>query len=358
MISLDSFNKDQILQSTSEFSKADPSIVELVIYAFYLVEQLSLNGLNFVFKGGTSLLLFFNPPFRFSTDVDIVTQEKRAKIENILDEICKAKVFSRWSLDERRSYKEGIPKAHYKFSFYSQLEDKEREILLDILFEENVYPAIVPMDVTLPYITTNGELVKINVPPPDALLGDKLTAFAPGTIGIQFNSNKGRDIIKQAFDIGCLFTELKDIKHVQIAFQNISLKEIEYRSLNIEFADIAKDVLSTSLLIARIFLNKKYEEDEKAVQEIKAALIRFRPFTTSKRPYTIDSLLLDASIASYLTAIIAKDNIGSFQKFDKKSMDLYEYTFSEPDIRYVNRLTRMPNGSLYYLWSAYKILYY
>ena len=49
-------------------------------------------------------------------------------------------------LDEKRSYKDGIPKAHYNFFFNSNFPNKdkegnlisnpEREILLDIIFSE------------------------------------------------------------------------------------------------------------------------------------------------------------------------------------------------------------------------------
>ena len=56
-------------------------------------------------------------------------------------------------LDERRSYKEGVPKAHYIFTFKSNVtakneagdvvENPEREILLDVLFADSHYPIIV-----------------------------------------------------------------------------------------------------------------------------------------------------------------------------------------------------------------------
>jgi len=59
MILLDTFKKDEILKSTRSFEKGDPSIVELVVHAFYLLEQLSVNKLDFVFKGGTALMLYF-----------------------------------------------------------------------------------------------------------------------------------------------------------------------------------------------------------------------------------------------------------------------------------------------------------
>ena len=52
--------------------RGDPKLVEKVVYAFGLLEQLKQAGLDFIFKGGTSLLLLTDPPSRFSIDIDII----------------------------------------------------------------------------------------------------------------------------------------------------------------------------------------------------------------------------------------------------------------------------------------------
>jgi hypothetical protein len=54
--------------SASLDKKGDPKLLEKVIYAFTLLEQIVVNKLDFIFKGGTSLLLSTNPPRRFSID--------------------------------------------------------------------------------------------------------------------------------------------------------------------------------------------------------------------------------------------------------------------------------------------------
>ena len=55
-----------------------------MIHALSLVELLFKNGLNFIFKGGTSLILPLQDAGRFSIDIDIVTQASRTDIERIL----------------------------------------------------------------------------------------------------------------------------------------------------------------------------------------------------------------------------------------------------------------------------------
>lgn len=71
MIKAESLSVDWITDRRQKFGK-DPTIVEGMIYAFYLLESLKLSGLDFIFKGGTSLILLLDQPKRFSVDIDII----------------------------------------------------------------------------------------------------------------------------------------------------------------------------------------------------------------------------------------------------------------------------------------------
>jgi hypothetical protein len=51
--------------------KKDPGIIEGMIHALYLLDQLKLTGLDFIFKGGTSLVLLMEKPLRFSVDINM-----------------------------------------------------------------------------------------------------------------------------------------------------------------------------------------------------------------------------------------------------------------------------------------------
>lgn len=44
-------------------------------------------GLNFIFKGGTSLVLLLDEIKRFSVDVDIITEEDKEIVETVLNKI-------------------------------------------------------------------------------------------------------------------------------------------------------------------------------------------------------------------------------------------------------------------------------
>jgi len=49
-----------------DHKRIDKIILEKMIYALHLLERLKTNGLDFVFKGGTSLVLLLEEGNRFS----------------------------------------------------------------------------------------------------------------------------------------------------------------------------------------------------------------------------------------------------------------------------------------------------
>ena len=70
MIAEETYQINWIKNISSRIGKrGDPKILEKVIYAFILLEQLRKQRLNLIFKGGTSLLLTFPKPRRFSIDI-------------------------------------------------------------------------------------------------------------------------------------------------------------------------------------------------------------------------------------------------------------------------------------------------
>ena len=59
------------IRNIQKKTKTDPGLIEKVIQALTLLEQLQLQGLDFVFKGGTALILLLGEPKRLSIDIDI-----------------------------------------------------------------------------------------------------------------------------------------------------------------------------------------------------------------------------------------------------------------------------------------------
>jgi len=142
---LDSFKKQ------AAHRRIDKIILEKMIYALHLLEQLKVNELDFTFKGGTSLVLLLEEGNRFSIDIDIICNTEREKLEEVLKKVVETSRFKSFELDEHRSYKPGVPKAHYIFAYDSASKNKySGKILLDILIEDSFYPETIEKPVNNP----------------------------------------------------------------------------------------------------------------------------------------------------------------------------------------------------------------
>lgn len=230
-----------------------------MIHALHLLERLKANGLDFVFKGGTSLVVLLKEGNRFSIDIDIICKAERKDLEEILNKVIDTSHFTEWKLDEHRSYQPGVPKAHYKFSFDTK-QQGSGTILLDVLTEDSIYPALAELPVNTKWIETESETM-VTVPTIDAITGDKLTAFAPNTIGIPYFKGKDQqpfsmEICKQLFDLSKLFEHISDVEMVAKSFMAFAEQEINYRKIGNPDSDLTHqrvlhDILDTCLIIAQ-----------------------------------------------------------------------------------------------------------
>jgi predicted nucleotidyltransferase component of viral defense system len=84
MITERSYYEEWIKQILLKTRSTNYGLAEKMIYAFTLLEQLALNDMPFVFKGGTSLALLMPELHRFSKDIDIQMDKRPNNIENIL----------------------------------------------------------------------------------------------------------------------------------------------------------------------------------------------------------------------------------------------------------------------------------
>lgn len=106
-----------------------------VIRALLLLEGLSNSGLEFVFKGGTALMLLLGTTKRLSIDIDIIVPDKSTNLTDYLDKFITEKGFTRYEKQER-TVQSDIEKEHFKMFFISALNGKESHILLDVLKED------------------------------------------------------------------------------------------------------------------------------------------------------------------------------------------------------------------------------
>ena len=317
MISPQSYTRAWILTQSKRLGNTGPEILEYAICALGLLELLSINRLDFVFKGGTSLILHFPEIKRFSTDIDIVCNTPRERLEGILTKICSDSIFSKWELDEERSYSGKIPKAHYLLYFHSNLFDNERYVLLDVLIEKPDYPEIIEKGIGLPILIQDGESTSVRMLGINSLLGDKLTAFAPNTIGVTYKSGKHLSMLKQLYDIDLLIDASTNLPLVSETFKISAHKEMAYLyEENFKIGDVYSDIRNTSFLLAYGLLRKLSETESNNNYSIfERGRVALNSFLPGRKRFTRNDVLLAASRAAYITSIIQFEKLEEFRLF-------------------------------------------
>ena len=283
MISKVSFTKEHIDTIKEKYPKLDIQLIERTIFAFGLLEALSKVNLPFVFKGGTSLMLLLKNPYRLSTDIDIIVKPD-CDVDSYLKEVAKIYPFIK-SEEQIRKGKNSIIKSHYKFFYESPSTQTEIPILLDILFEENNYERVLSKKIKSDFLISEGNDLEVSVPSIESILGDKLTAFAPNTTGIEYayiNKNgqtveKTLEVIKQFLDCAQLIKEAQNFNEVLETYQRVVLSEIAYRGIIASYEDCLMDSFNAALSIftrGAIFKDQ-YQHLLKGVRKIQNHIFGF-----------------------------------------------------------------------------------
>ena len=250
MIKKECYTQSWIETKKNEFG-GTPYTIEKVIYAFTLLEALVISGLDFVFKGGTSLLLHLDKINRLSIDIDIVCNEDDAKIEMVVESISGISPFKRSSKDDRGE--RGLPnREHFRFYYNSIDSGKEENVILDIVRDKCGLP-LSEKEISCYVFDTEGDPLKVKIPTIEALLGDKLTAFAPNTIGVPFVTEKGKkrelQVIKQLFDVGELFSNANELSKIKEAYSLNFKVENGYHENKYSINEVLEDTKHHCMII-------------------------------------------------------------------------------------------------------------
>lgn len=346
MIKVESFSKEWLTKLRRDLKFRNSAVAEKMIHAIAFVEAIASSQLDFILKGGTSLIFLIEPVRRFSVDVDIVTQVERDEVENTLSLICEKDNFHTFEYDERRSFNYGIPKAHYKIFYTSKVTGKEDWLILDILFEENKYPEILTKSIKSSLVNSVEPVMYVRVPSKEAILGDKLTAFAPTTTGILFGKNKELEMAKQLFDIGVLFDHIQDISEVRTSFLDFAQTEIEYRNLKIIPEDVLNDSINTAFLIASKGAGLS-SEDEINFKELIKGFKSLNQFLINGR-FTLDEAIVASAKAALIAMRVMKNDLSAIERFSEQSTR--DYLIENPKYNFLNKLKKIPGGVLFY-WN-------
>lgn len=356
MIHEATYTKEWIVKKSNDYKRgkrrADPTLIEKVTKAFHLLEELAKSNLDFIFKGGTSLLLLLNQMHRFSIDIDIIIEKQKREID--MDEILsgivdKSGIFIR--LEENvRTGKSGVPKSHYKVFYTSALNGDENYIILDVLYEKNHYLDVIEKSINCSFIEYSEPSVQVHVPSVDCILGDKLTAYAPNTTGIPYGKNKELEIIKQLFDVGNLFDEMRDVNTVSQTFKQMVQQELAYRNLDdkMSHVDVLDDIFETSRI-----LSERGRIEKGIYAYLQLGVNRIKDYIFSKN-YIVESAINSASKAAYLSLLI-KNEIDDVERFDPK-IDLREFVIENPDFKKFKTILKFDPEAYFYWYKSIEII--
>ncbi len=353
MIDKKSLGIEWINKVSAKKRNADRILVEKVIRALLLLEGLAKINLEFVFKGGTALMLLLNSSRRLSIDIDIIIQNEQKELESLFQKLVGEQFFNRFELQSRITESK-IKKAHYKFYYTPayKTQAEEEYILLDILFEKATYQNILNIAVISDFVISNEENIYIPVPSVEDILGDKLTAFAPNTTGIPYFKNDtsmSMEIMKQLYDISSLVDITTDIEIVANTFKSYTETELSYRGKSdLNFDDVINDIIQTALCIT-----SRGNAGNGNFEELRSGINRVSGFIFSEAFY-LDKAITAASKAAYIAASI---------RYKQKNIEKYgdplqmkDWNIINPLWTRMNKLKKSNPEAFFYWYKMHKLI--
>jgi len=350
MIDKHTFEKEHIQSiSTAKNKKLDAKLVEKMIRAFFLLEKLVENKIDLTFKGGTSLLLLSNDFNRLSIDIDIITNTGKQVLEKVFPSIIQQGAFVNWEEDVRQNRSETAPVTHYKFYYQSVINTSfgNEPVLLDVLFGNSPYPELLKLKIEHRFLISFGDSLTVKIPSVEAVLGDKLTAFAPTTTGILYTKNRPVEMIKQLFDIAFLFDKATDIQTIKASFIKVAEDEIRFRNLQISWTDVLNDTLKACETII-------FRETDKADFKILAkGISNIKNFVTTN--FSIEDAILCAAKTAWLCATLKYVNTNQLERYEKTIVTNHLLISEYPYTKF-NKLKKTNPESFWYWYKALELL--
>lgn len=351
MIDNISLSEEWINEVSMTHNRADKILVEKVIRALMLLESLSGSGLHFCFKGGTCAMLMLGSSRRMSIDIDIIVPPSDTPLLPMLEYAVESGGFIGCEPVSRTTMT-AVPKEHYKFFYKSALSGKENFILLDILREEMHYTETIALAIESDFLKTTGGKTYVKVPDFNNIIADKLTAFAPNTTGIPYIKNEsemGMEIMKQMYDIGCLFDRADDIGVVREVFTRFCETELKYRAIEASVSDALYDIIKTALSLCLrrdIDATTNFRIIGNGVKQVNSHI-----FSES---FNIDTAVIYAAKTAYLAAAV-KTGADHIERFDK-SVDMKDWTITAPMDTKLNKIKKSRPEAFFYLWQMADLL--
>lgn len=342
---------DWIAAVSRNLGNADKILVEKVIRAMFLLEGLAMSDLNFCFKGGTATMLLLGSSRRMSIDIDIIAPDSDFDMGAMLTILCERQGFIRWESNSRQARGQ-LPKEHYKLFYQSAVLNREQSILLDVLHEKVHYVSTIEHPIDCNFIENEGEPVSVTVPDINNIAGDKLTAFAPNTIGVPYikgDNERGMEIIKQMYDLSCLFEHIDNIADVRQVFDKFCEVESRYRGHAFTPKEVLSDAQKNALSIAirKAFDGTcEYDVLSRGIKQVGGHIF--------SEKFNNETAICHGAKVAYLAELV-KHGDGTIEHFDP-SVDMRAWSITRPADTRLNKVKKYSPEAFFYLYKMYQLM--
>ena len=340
------FTKAWLDEQRAEMRRVDPGLLEKSIHALELVGLLAHKEIPFSFKGGTCMLLLLENIRRLSIDVDISCTVSGVELEAVLREIGTESRFENFEPDHRDP--DRLPKrSHYKFSYTSAISGKPNDILLDVMEEECLYPETIVKPVATPFAIPENHY-EVRLPTIEGLTADKLTAFAPETIGVKYSSyGASMKILKHCFDVGTLFDHCESMGKVHAAYEAIWPVEESYREETFSREQVLDDTFEAARLIS--MLDLRGCSDSSKTEVLRAGIKQLDSHIIGTHFSLTEAKTCAAKVAWIATALKNGKTDGPIPRYNIEELKTLATEPLQGDYVSLNRL-KSGNAEAYYYW--------
>jgi len=95
----------------------------------------------------------------------------------------------------------------------------------------------------------------VRIPTPEGLLGDKMTAVSPNTMGISLNEKRSMEVLKQIIDLGELFNIANDVDDFRQSFNSTAEQENGFRGTSYSINEVVDDTLDIAFKYSQSLLS-------------------------------------------------------------------------------------------------------
>lgn len=335
-------------------SEAQLKNFEKAIMALHLLEQLSLTDLPFIFKGGTSLLLLLQEVHRFSIDIDVMVEPgiDEEKVPAALKVAVESS--ARFAYYEKDHSRGSDRIQHFRFyykPFVEPLADNPLPyILLDVAKAENPYTHMTDVPIKTALLDTAEPLGRVSIPSAECLLADKLTAFAPETIGVPITAEPGHrpkrvEALKQLFDVSNLFDICTNLQETRRTYHQVAMQEAQARGLDVTPNEVLSDTFNYALL-----LGNRDASRFPMFRQLSKGITEFRKFIANRSFSDLDAARCAGKVA-YLVRLIRENERQVIERFSLDT-DMSDWHISESKNQGINDLKMLDPEAFYYWFLA------